>query len=201
VIYKLIPGLIPQIVEDPLPPKFVQSLQQAAQELEQQGVAGITSSCGLLFPYQQTIAQAVRIPVFISSLIQIPLLGQLLKAGQKLVVMTLNPPALQRILSPSLFDPPLDLIICGPEPDGELCCGIFDNREEIDVSRAEREVAEVAERLKEEHRAIGAILLECVNLSPYAPIIQQIIRVPIFDIITLTNLIYQALDRRSMYED
>ena len=45
---------------------------EAARELERFGVRGISSDCGFLVQYQRAVASAVRIPVFMSSLLQIP---------------------------------------------------------------------------------------------------------------------------------
>jgi Asp/Glu/hydantoin racemase len=42
---------------------------------------------------------------------------------------------------------------------------------------------------------MGALVIECTDLPPFAHLIQEKIRVPVFDIVTLTNMIYETLMR------
>ena len=68
-------------------------------------------------------------------------------------------------------------------------------RNELDVSRLGEEVLTVVERLAEDHPEMGALVIECTDLPPFARLIQEKIRVPVFDIVTLTNMIYETLMR------
>ena len=68
---------------------------------------------------------------------------------------------------------------------------------ELDVKLAEDDVIMAAQRLVSKHRDIGAIVLECTNLPPFAKSIQQVVGLPVFDIITLTNMAYEAVARHS----
>jgi Asp/Glu/hydantoin racemase len=43
---------------------------------------------------------------------------------------------------------------------------------------------------------VGAIVLECTNMPPHAAAIQQEIGLPIFDIYTFVNMVYQAVVRK-----
>jgi Asp/Glu/hydantoin racemase len=43
---------------------------------------------------------------------------------------------------------------------------------------------------------MGAIVLECTDMSYFAPLIQKTVNLPVFDIITLTNMVYQAVVRK-----
>jgi hypothetical protein len=54
-------------------PEILALFLEAAMELEAQGVFAITTSCGFLAAYQREIASRVRVPVFLSSLLQIPI--------------------------------------------------------------------------------------------------------------------------------
>ena len=60
----------------------------------------------------------------------------------------------------------------------------------------EAEVVEVAQRLVKNHSDIGAIVFECSDLPPFAAAAQEAVNLPIFDFITLTNMIYQAVVQR-----
>jgi hypothetical protein len=45
------------------------------------------------------------------------------------------------------------------------------------------------------HPEIGAILLECSDMPPYASALQRAVGVPVFDFMTLANYVYSALAR------
>src|SRR2546428_11390302 len=81
VRYHRVSGADPDLVvrrgAEGLLPAFV----QGARVLEGEGVGAITTSCGFLVKYQQELAAAVRVPVFTSSLLMVPLVHRLLPAG------------------------------------------------------------------------------------------------------------------------
>ncbi|MCT3440715.1 aspartate/glutamate racemase family protein, partial [Limosilactobacillus fermentum] len=47
--------------------------------------------------------------------------------------------------------------------------------------------------------SIGALLLECSDLPPYATAIQAGVGLPVFDFITLINWLHQSLCQRPYY--
>ena len=69
-------------------PDLLEPFLRAVRELEREGVWAITGSCGFLALYQRELADAVDIPVFMSSLVQLPLVQSQLKRGQKVGVLT-----------------------------------------------------------------------------------------------------------------
>jgi len=60
----------------------------------------------------------------------------------------------------------------------------------------EKEIVEVAKELIYKNSTIGAIVLECTNMPPYSRSIQDSLKLPVFDIVTLTNYIYEALNKK-----
>src|SRR5439155_773798 len=94
VRYHRVSGADPDLVvrrgAEGLLPAFV----QGARALEGEGVGAITTSCGFLAKYQQELAAAVRVPVFTSSLLMVPLVHRLLPAGRRVGIMTVNAAAL-----------------------------------------------------------------------------------------------------------
>src|SRR2546425_3835634 len=93
VRYHRVSGADPDLVvrrgAEGLLPAFV----QGARALEGEGVGAITTSCGFLAKYQQELAAAVRVPVFTSSLLMVPLVHRLLPAGRRGGLLTRNPRA------------------------------------------------------------------------------------------------------------
>src|SRR3989441_10430335 len=82
------PDLVVRRGAEGLLPAFV----QGARALEGEGVGAITTSCGFLAKYQQELAAAVRVPVFTSSLLMVPLVHRLLPAGRRGGLMTVDAP-------------------------------------------------------------------------------------------------------------
>jgi Asp/Glu/hydantoin racemase len=64
---------------------------------------------------------------------------------------------------------------------------------ELDVDQAREEHVRVARRLVTEHPDVGAIVLECTNMPPYAADIQRETGRPVFDIVALVTLIHGGL--------
>src|SRR5438093_8805428 len=61
-----------------------------ARALEAEGVGAVTTNCGFLIKYQAQLAAAVRVPVFTSSLLLVPLVHRMLPPGGRVGVMTAN---------------------------------------------------------------------------------------------------------------
>ena len=83
ILYKTVKGAtIDRLIRE-RDPELLAPFIEAAQELEREGVKAITGSCGFLALHQQAIADAVNVPVFMSSLIQVPLVSRMLGSDQK----------------------------------------------------------------------------------------------------------------------
>jgi hypothetical protein len=73
VTFKVVKGATTKKVVDYGDRSLLEPFIAAARELESEGVEAITGSCGFLALFQREIADAVNIPVFLSSLIQVPM--------------------------------------------------------------------------------------------------------------------------------
>ncbi|MCV6605935.1 MAG: hypothetical protein OIF34_11560, partial [Porticoccaceae bacterium] len=94
VMYETVQGATVDRLIQERDPALLQPFIDAAQKLEREGVKAITGSCGFLALHQQEIADAVNVPVFMSSLIQVPLISRMLKKDQKVGVVVANSDAL-----------------------------------------------------------------------------------------------------------
>jgi Asp/Glu/hydantoin racemase len=68
-------------------------------------------------------------------------------------------------------------------------------RVELDADRLEREVLGVVDRLARDNADLGALVIECTDLVPFAHKIQARLGLPVFDIVTLTDMVYRSLTR------
>ncbi len=63
----------------------------------------------------------------------------------------------------------------------------------IDVGQFEKEVVSVAKCLVNENRKVGAIVLECTDLPPFAATIRRETGLPVFYIVTLAYMVYDMI--------
>jgi Asp/Glu/hydantoin racemase len=196
VLYKVIKNATPDAVVRKAGRGFVAAFIKGAQELEKEGVRAITTTCGFLALFQQKMAEAVNIPVFTSSLMQVPLVYAMLKPTQKVGIITINAESLTRRHLSSVGVDKVPHVIVGTEGEEEFSRKILDDAMELDVEKSRNELVKTARKMISDYSEVGAIVLECTNMPPYAAAIQQEIGLPVFDIYTLANMVYQAVVRR-----
>ena len=193
VRYHIVKGASPNRVVREKDPALLEPFIKGAQELEKFGVKAITTNCGFLGQFQPEIADAVNIPFFSSSLMQIPMVYRMLKRDQKVGVLTVNGAALTSDLFKKVGADNIPIVVKGLENEEEFTHALLDNRLEMDVDKARAENVKVAKELIKENPDVGAIVLECTNMPPYAKAIQEAVQLPVFDIFTLTDMVYNSL--------
>lgn len=158
----------------------------AAQELVKDGVDGITTNCGFLSLFQNELAQAVPVPVATSSLMQVEMVNRILPAGKRAGVLTISASTLTQdhLLAANV---PLDTPIGTTEGGAEFTRAILGNELGLDVELARKDNVEAAMALTSEHPDLGAIVLECTNMCPYAPDIQRATGLPVFSIVSFVT--------------
>jgi Asp/Glu/hydantoin racemase len=165
-----------------------------ARQLEREGVGAITTNCGFLIKYQAQLAAAVRVPVFTSSLLLVPLVHRMLAPGRRVGLMTVNAAGLTaEHLAGAGIGPEIPLAVAGMEGEKEFTRVMLDNELELDVDAAREEHVRVARRLVADHPDLGAIVLECTNMPPYAADIQRVTGLPVFDVVSLVTMAHGAL--------
>src|SRR5215475_9287978 len=94
VTYKVVPGATAERLVKNADPALLDPFISAAQELEARGAAAITGACGFLALFQQQLADAVGVPLYSSSLIQLPMVHRMLRSGQKVGLLVASKHAL-----------------------------------------------------------------------------------------------------------
>ena len=197
VMYRVIHGATPRRVVDEADRDLLQPFIAAAQELEREGVLAITGSCGFLALFQRELADSVAIPVFISSLIQVPMVSRMLKRNQKVGILTASKRSLSRAHLRGVGADEASVCVAGMDNRSEFCEVVLEGRRtELDLDRLAAEVDSVVDEMKDENPEMGALVIECTDLPPFAYRIQQRLNLPVFDIVTLTDMVGDALLRR-----
>jgi len=196
VKYKIVKGVNVEKLIIQNDQKLLIPLIEAARELEKEGVKALTGSCGFLAIFQKEIADAVEIPVFTSSLIQVPLVYNMLGKNKKIGIITAHKEKLTEKHLEAVGIVNIPICIVGMENQKNFSNMILKQQPFGDIEKVEKEILEVSKNLIENNSGIGAIVLECTNMPPYAEAIQKVINLPVFDIVTLINYVYMAVDKK-----
>ena len=175
-------------------PEFI----EAAKELEAAGVRAITTSCGFLISFQEALTRAVSIPVFTSSLLQVPMLSRMLPRGKKVGILAMDSRRLTQnhLRSAGISDE--SVVIMGAEEAPEFY-HTYENPSgtlEINTESVEKAVVDMVKHLVGKNPDVGAIVCEGINFAPYAAGVQEATGLPWFDIVDLTKLVYRAVVKR-----
>jgi len=167
---------------------------EEARALEQFGVAAITSDCGYMALYQKEVAAAMNVPVFLSSLMQVPFMHHILGPGKKIGLVVADSRRMtKRILRNAGVDDSIPVAIAGMENQPAFWSAMEEENGTLDSDAVERETVAVARELVRENPDIGSLLLECSDLPPYAAAVQEAVRLPVFDFITMIDHVYSAV--------
>jgi hypothetical protein len=60
------------------------------------------------------------------------------------------------------------------------------------MEKVENEVVSLAAVAKQEHPDLGAILLECTDLPPFADAVRKTVNLPVYDLMTMVTLIHKS---------
>jgi len=73
---------------------------------------------------------------------------------------------------------------------------ILEYRGHFDNAEVTNEIVNKALELLEEKEDVGAILLECSDMPPYAYAVQAATQLPVFDYITMINYLHKATTQK-----
>jgi hypothetical protein len=196
VLYRVVSGATPENVvlkgAVGLLPDFI----DAAKELVRLGAEAITTNCGFLSLFQKELAAAVGVPVATSSLMQVPWVQATLPTGKRVGLVTVS----GSTLTPAHLEcagVPLDTPIVGTENGKEFFRVLIKaEKEDLDIGQAEQDVVEAGKELIARHPDVGAIVLECTNMPPYAAALQAEVGLPVYDIYSMITWFHAGLRPR-----
>ena len=195
VHYRIVRGASPDKVVRKGAPGLLDAFIAAARELVADGADGITTNCGFLSLFQAELAQAVDVPVAASSLMQVRSVNALLPPGKRAGILTISGTTLtQEHLACAAV--PEDTPIETTEGGATFTRSILDNEAEMDIGLARQDNVEAAQRLVRNNPGLGAIILECTNMSPYAADIRRATGLPVFSAVSFVNWFQSGLSPR-----
>ncbi len=196
VLYRVVRGASPERVVLEGAPGLLPDFITAARDLVDLGAEAITTNCGFLSLFQAELAAAVRVPVATSSLMQVPWVQATLPPGKRVGVITVS----RTTLTPrhlAAAGVPADIPVEGTETGREFFRVLIKaEKQDMDVALAEQDILEAGQRLLTRHPEVGAIVLECTNMPPYAAALQAALELPVYDIYTLISWFHGGLRPR-----
>jgi hypothetical protein len=198
VRYKEVKGSSIERLLNERDPALLEPFIQGARELEAEGVRAITGACGFMALFQPQVAAAVRVPVFLSSLLQVPFIRATLAPDRRIGVISAN----ASVLTDEHFRnvgiaPDTPLAVYGMEDQYEFRTSVLEEKGTLDSDKVQSEILGVAERMTRENPTLGAIVLECSDLPPYAGAVHQATGLPVFDFTTMIRYVHNALVPRT----
>ena len=180
VLYETVSGADPDTAVRGDPAALLPDFIAAGRKLAGRGASGLTTSCGFLAPFQDALADGCGVPVAASSLMQVPLVQRLLPAGRRVGVLTADAEA----LGPghlAAAGAPADTPLAGPERGSHFSRVYVGNDDTLDAERARDDLCAAANRLCSDRPDVGALVLECTNMAPWAADIARTTGRPVYD--------------------
>jgi hypothetical protein len=175
-------------------PAVFHDLYVAAESLKKQGVRAITGDCGFMGIHQSKLAQAMGIPVFLSSLIQVPFISCIIGPDAKVGIITADSHSLDKKLLKAAGVPDAsNIVVAGLEGQSSFYQFAIEETGLLDTETVEKEVVSVAKQMVADHKEIRAILLECSLIPPYGAAVQAAVNLPVFDYVTMINYVFSAV--------
>ncbi|MEO0822100.1 MAG: aspartate/glutamate racemase family protein [Pseudomonadota bacterium] len=192
VRYRIVAGASPERVVLAQDPALLAPFVKAGRALVAEGARGIATSCGFLAPFQRPLAEALGVPVAASPLMMAPAIAATLPQGRRVGVLTIAPAS----LGPDVLAAagvPADSPVGGVAREGALAGTILADRAVLDTAAAQAEMVAAARALLAAHPGIGALLLECTNMAPYAPAVAAATGMPVHSVIGFLHWFHAAL--------
>jgi hypothetical protein len=206
--YEVVSGLdIKKLVVEDKKILYLPAILKAAKKLEKLGCRAIVGECGYFAYFQREVAASIKVPVFMSSLLQVPLAQQVVGNNRVVGILMANSHYLTdhhlesvgiRIGSNYVIGGAMDDGLC-QEFDHLWTAGLRSNPPAADYAKAEAEFLSVAIEFYKQHPKMGAMVLECTGFPPFARALQHEINIPIFSWGTLMDFAYSVAVHRDYY--
>merc|ERR1712232_52415 len=196
VLYRAVPGLTFEMAQSgKMTYEVEKEFNVAIKWLEKKGASGVTGDCGFMMAFQCIARQTATVPVFMSSMVQSPIISVAFDKYDKIMILTANSETLKpqkdTLLSHCGFDVNDDrykIFGCQDVPGFDAVA----KGEKVDVEKVTPGIVKMTQKILKEIPSIRAILLECTELPPYSDALRQHTGLPVFDAITCADFYISA---------
>lgn len=167
----------------------------AAKKLERQGATFLISNCGFFISYRSEVERHVSVPAAISSLLWLPHLNLMRSKAGKIGIVTYDATKLSTAHLLAAW-PSLDLdVVAVAGLEGTKTWSDAGLKDSVyDFDQIWTDLRAVLDRLVNEHPDVELILVECVTLCAFVPLIRRHLGLPTYDIVALARCWLDGLD-------
>jgi len=191
VLYRCVPGLTFEMAQAGMMTYTVQQeFVKAIKWLESKGAVGITGDCGFMMAFQPLARDVASVPVFMSSMVQCPMVSVAFDKYDKILILTANSatlkPQKETLLSHCGFDVDDDRFIiqgCQDIPGFDAVA----KGQRVDVEVVTPGMTKMVSGIIDKFPDVRSIILECTELPPYADALRQSTGLPVWDAITCAD--------------
>jgi Asp/Glu/hydantoin racemase len=175
-------------------------LLKAAQSLKKNGVRAVTGDCGFMALHQNRLKKDLGLPVFLSSLLQIPFIRNIIQDDKNIGIITASKKNLtSAFLNTIGIKEQSGLVIEGIETFQEFRTAVLEEKGSLDSDKIEAEVVQAAKKITSKQNQVAAILMECSVMPPYAKAVYEQTGLPVFDYITMINYVFNAVIKKTFH--
>lgn len=195
------------LVYDKNPVQCREAVIAAAKQLEQLGCRAVAAECGYFAFFQKDTAGAVDVPVFMSSLLQVHFIQQVIGPTKQVGIICAQKQYLsEEHLENVGIKAGSNYVIAGAQD--EYGCTEFDNMwnphkrsdcPEAYYEKAEAQLVNACREFVKSYPDIGALMLECTGFQPFARAIQRAVDLPVFSWGTLLDYAFSVVAHRDYY--
>lgn len=181
--------------------KLLQDMIALSKRLvEEEGIEAFTTSCGFNAIFQKELADALPVPVFTSSLLQVPFMQQIIGTNNTVGIITANKAKLTKAhMEACGIGENINYEVFGLENCPEWGKTFFADTASVDLARIEEEIVGTAVEAVKNNPNIKGIVLECTDLPPFAGKIRAATGCPVLDITTLIGYMALCLGKIKMF--
>lgn len=185
----------------------LEPILKAAKKLEKMGCRAIAAECGYFAYFQKAVAGEVDIPVFMSSLLQVPFIQQIIGPKKDVGIFCYQ----KRFLTETHLQnvgivPGSNYVIAGAGDEYNVTefnnLWSWEERPSCPESyydKSEKQIVDACIDFVEKNPRIGAIMLECTGMQPFGRAIQRALDLPVFSWGTLLDYAYSVVNHRDYY--
>jgi len=196
VIFRRVKGLTYQIAKSgSLPEAVRKEFATAIKWLENQGVHGITSDCGFMMCFQILGREVAKVPIFLSAMIQSPMISVAFDKYDKILILTGNKEAMMPMKNVFLKH-------CGFDVDDYRFlihgCDTVPKWNEVnegkmmDIPAVKPGLVSMVQEIIFKQPTIRAICSESALLPAFSDALRDATGLPVFDVITLSDFFISA---------
>ncbi|MGW6778929.1 MULTISPECIES: aspartate/glutamate racemase family protein [Brucella] len=167
----------------------------AGEALIVEGCRALVTSCGFMARHQSTLSGKLSVPIATSSLLQLPMVSALVGPRRTVGVITYDEASLDDAIfaacGASIGTPRIGM------PGGGAFRELIEGSGTYDRSALETEITKAAQELKLREPDLGAVVLECTNMPPFAQAVAKACGLPVFDVLSLGHWLFSSTSSRA----